>query len=232
MNLLGLIDEWISPDANLENFYNYVFNVETAIGAGLDVWGRIVNIGRIVDIPAGPYFGFGEAGDRVGFGQGPFYDGEPTTSSYSLTDAVYRQLIFAKAAYNITDGSIPAINAILMNLFPGRGNAYVFDGGQVNGSSRPFGFGEAGDRAPFGWGPFGDFYVPGVVTNMTMTYVFDFVLQPFEIAIVKSGALPKPTGVKASWIYQTGTFNPIDMVTLAGIPMLTLGGARMQVLGV
>ncbi len=34
-------------------------------------------------------------------------------------------LLLAKAALNITDASIPAINAILLNLF---GNGYVIDG--------------------------------------------------------------------------------------------------------
>jgi hypothetical protein len=36
-------------------------------------------------------------------------------------------LILAKAASNLTNGSIPAFNSILMNLFPNRGNIYVVD---------------------------------------------------------------------------------------------------------
>ncbi len=203
MQLLERIEEWLSQDANLEDFYNLIWNVDTAQGYGLDVWGRIVVIGRVLEIPTGPYFGFGEAGDRVGFDQGPFYNGQSTTSSFTLTDDVYRRLIMAKAAYNITDGSIPAINAILMNLFPDRGNAYVTDGGKINGD-RPFGFGEAGDRAPFDHGSFGDLYFTDSFSNMTMVYNFDFVLQPFEIAMVTTaGVLPKPVGVKASSHYYT-----------------------------
>lgn len=214
--LLESINEWLDPNANLENFYNFIWNVDIAIGAGLDVWGRIVNVKRTLTLTTTTdhydvFFGFGEAGDRTGFGQAPFYAGQPepvtstTTANFVLTDAAYRLLIFAKAAYNITDGSIPAINALLMNLFPDRGNAYVTDGGEINGPSRPFGFGEAGDRAPFGWGAFADDYAPSVpTTNMTMVYVFDFPLEPFEVAIVvNSGALPKPTGVKATSRYLT-----------------------------
>lgn len=213
MELLERIEEWLSPDLNFEDFYNYIWNVETASGAGLDVWGRIVNIGRVLTLTTSTdhydvFFGFGEAGDRTGFNQAPFYNGQPTsstskTANFILTDDVYRRLIFAKAAFNITDGSIQAINEILMYLFPNRGNAWVSDGGEANGPSRPFGFGEAGDRAPFGWGAFGDNYAPtGARTNMTMVYNFAFALQPFEIAMVSnSGVLPKPVGVKASADY-------------------------------
>ena len=196
--LLTSINEWIDPNANFEAFYEFVWNVNTAVGWGLDNWGRIVNISRVLPLETGgPYFGFGEAGDRVGFGQGPFWGGPTITENFTLTDDDYRILILAKAAYNITDGSVPAINQILLNLFPGRGNCYVTDG--ANGPvSLAFGFGEAGDRACFGGGPFCDLLGLGV-GNMTLTYVFEFPLQPFEVAMVMSGVLPKPTGVKAFW---------------------------------
>lgn len=212
MALLDSINEWISPDANLEAFFNCIWDIERqggAFGAGLDIWGRIVNVKRVLELTTevdhfNVFFGFAEAG-APGFGQAPFYNGGPitttssTTANFTLSDEAYRLLIFAKAAYNITNGSIGAINAILMNLFPGRGNAYVIDGGQIN-REVPFGFGEGGDYQPFGFGTFMDSV--DNVNNMTMVYVFDFVLQPFEIAIiVSSGALPKPTGVKATARY-------------------------------
>lgn len=199
MSLLTAINAWISPDANFEQFYNLVWNVDTAEGYGLDVWGRIVVIPRVLTLTDTKVFGFAEAGDRANFGGGPFYVGELVTENFTLTDPVYRQLILAKAAFNITDGSTPAINAIMMNLFPNRGNAYVIDG--ANGpADLYFGFAEAGDRACFGEGPFGDLR-PTSPANMTMTYVFDFALEPFEQAIVQSGVLPRPAGVSASAVY-------------------------------
>jgi hypothetical protein len=208
--LLESLNEWIDPNQNFENFYTLVWNVlnpdedvtSDAYTYGLNVWGRIVNIGRTLPLESGgPYFGFGEAGDRVGFGQGPFWGGPTITTNYTLSNPDYRRLILAKAAFNITNGSIPAINQILLNLFPGRGNAYVTDG--ANGPIGIwFGFGEAGDRVGFGQGPFGDNRVGAA--NMTLTYVFDFPLQPFEVAMVLSGVLPKPTGVKAFWSYTEG----------------------------
>lgn len=211
VSLLDAINQWISPDADFENFYQYVWNVLSGIipptspggitnDYGLDVWGRIVNIPRTVTLTSGQFFGFYEAGDRVGFGQGPFYNGVINTENFTLSNQAYLLLILAKAAFNITDGSIPAINALMMNLFPGRGNCWVQDGGGIPETFSPFGFYEAGDREPFGFGPFSDFR-GSYATNMTITYVFTFPLQPFEIAIVQSGVLPKPTGVSASWLF-------------------------------
>lgn len=127
MSLLAAINAWISPDANFENFYNQLWNIDTAEGYGLDVWGRIVVIPRIVTLTDTKVFGFAEAGDRANFGGGPFYTGTLATENFTLTDDVYRQFILAKAAFNITDGSIPAINAIVMNLFPNRGNCFSGD---------------------------------------------------------------------------------------------------------
>lgn len=116
---------------NLENLYDMVWNVLTATGWGLDVWGRIVGLesGRTLHIPGGAtYLGFNEAsGSWTGFGQGGFYTGSGTTDNYVLSDDDFRRLILAKAAGNISDGAIPSVNAILMRLFPLRGNAYIVD---------------------------------------------------------------------------------------------------------
>lgn len=79
------------------------------------------------------YFGFEEMGtaDADPFGQSPFYAGEPTTANFPLADDAFRQLILAKALANISDGSIPGINKILQLLFPGRGNCFVTDPGDM-----------------------------------------------------------------------------------------------------
>lgn len=199
--LITDLNEYIDPSVNLEAFYNLIWNLDTAVGYGLDVWGRIVGIGRVLTISTpDAYFGFDEAVDSAGFNQASFYSGQPTTHNYSLTDEAYRNLIYAKAAANITDCSIPAINTILRNLFPGRGNCYVTDGRNVPGIAY-FGFNEAQDTAGFNQASFVDF-APALPGNMTMVYVFNFTLEPYEIAIVtNSGVLPKPTGVLASASY-------------------------------
>lgn len=115
---------------NFDNFYDFVWNIQTAMGYGLDVLGRIVGVTRVVQVPGTPVgnFGFQEANSWVGFGQGVFFGGGSVTTNFVLNDADFRVLILAKAATNICDGSIPAINSILLGLFPGRGDVYVTDG--------------------------------------------------------------------------------------------------------
>ena len=83
----------------------------------------------MLNVATGSYFGFtgpsGTSGDP--YDQSPFYSGQVTTSNYALSDDGFRMLILAKAVANICNGSIPAINQILLMLFPGRGNCYVVD---------------------------------------------------------------------------------------------------------
>lgn len=166
--ILALIDffnDYANPGADFNAFYSRVMNIATAVGYGLDVWGRIVGVSRVVAVANFNYFGFEEAlpGSEP-FNQGAFYSGETLTQNFALADPDYRMLIFAKAASNISNGSIPSINQILLNLFPGLGNCYVTDG-----------------------------------ENMTMTYTFDFILTPVQLAVIsQSGVLPKPAGVSVS----------------------------------
>jgi hypothetical protein len=168
--LLSFIFQWIDPTEFFDGFYGDIWNVLTAQGYGLDVWGRIVGVNRNLDIGSGTYFGFNEGnadGDYDNFGPGgqsPFYAGENITTTFALTDETYRQLILAKAAYNICDGSIGAVNEIMMTLFGASGVCYMADLG-----------------------------------NMEIAYTFDFQPDPVQLAIIyQSGVLPKPVGVVAS----------------------------------
>jgi len=45
------IDFYIDPRADFDTFYSYVWNVETAVGFGLDIWGEIVNVSRNINVP-------------------------------------------------------------------------------------------------------------------------------------------------------------------------------------
>lgn len=173
VQLITNMNNYIDPTNNINAFYNLVWNIDTAVGHGLDIWGRIVGVSRILKVAAADYFGFeGPAGaSGVPWNQGIFYSGyAPLTENYALQDEPYRVLILAKALFNICDGTIPAINQILINLFgangplPVPGNSYVTDG-----------------------------------EDMTMTYTFGGVLNPVQTAIVyNSGVLPKPAGVLAT----------------------------------
>jgi hypothetical protein len=189
--MLDNMNGYLDPTANLLAFYNYVWNVNTAQGFGLDIWGRIVGVSRVVPIPgtAGS-FGFANSDsppDWQNFGTvtlpgvgGPFFGGQIVTGGYSLNDSSYRTLILAKAFANICATTAPSLNALLQNLFPGRGVAYTIDGGKSNTS----------------------------VGGMRMTYVFEFPLSNIELAILSfSGVLPHPAGVLVNvLVIPTGTF--------------------------
>ncbi|MGN8062813.1 DUF2612 domain-containing protein [Ralstonia sp. 22111] len=169
VQLIQNMDDYIDPSADIDAFYSLIWNVDTAVGIGLDIWGKIVGLenGRKLTIPVAEiHFGFSEAGtaSAAPFGQGTFYPGAETTQTYLLGDDAFRTLILVKALANICDGSIQSMNQLLQNLFAGRGRCYVNDLG-----------------------------------GMRMRYTFEFYLQPWEEAIVtQSGALPRPTGVLAS----------------------------------
>ena len=128
--LIRNMNEYIDPRTNFDDFYDFVWNVETAQGFGLDIWGRIVNIGRELLIPLSPYyFGFNEANPTAyPFGEQPFYDPTSTaTQTVRLADDAYRRLILVKALANISATNAPTINQLLQNLFAGRGRCYAND---------------------------------------------------------------------------------------------------------
>ena len=172
MQLITNFNTYIDPEANINAFYNMLWTVNTAVGYGLDVWGRIVGVGRVLQIATSDYFGMEGPNGASGlpFDQAIFYSGEPLTANYALLDDPYRTLILAKALFNISDGTISSINQILINLFgptgllPVAGNSYCTDG-----------------------------------LNMTITYTFGSTLNHVQEAIVyQSGVLPRPAGVAAT----------------------------------
>ena len=129
LQLIYNMADYLDPTANFDAFYNLIWNVDTAQGYGLDVWGRIVGVSRVLQLPVNEdFFGFDPASDAFPFNEGIFYGGGVTTNNFALSDTAYRKLILAKALANISDGSIPSINQILINLFSEYGNCYVTDG--------------------------------------------------------------------------------------------------------
>lgn len=126
--LIGSFQQWTDQTTNYQNLYDLIWNVATAQGYGLDVWGRIVGVVRTVGVIGLPYWGFQEQNPTTWtFNQGIFYSGTISAPQYYLTDSSFRQLIFAKAMSNISNGSAQSINAILRAMFPGRGNTWVSD---------------------------------------------------------------------------------------------------------
>ena len=177
VRIVSLIESWfqcIDQTQNFDAFFDNIWNVLTAKGYGLDIWGAIVGVNRNIQVFSGvTYFGFEQGAVWDNFGPGgtkPFYTGEPVTSNYTFTDQAYRQLILAKALANICSGSIPALNTILLALF---------------GPGNPF-------------GPGGECYVTNG-QDMTMTFTFKFNLTPLQQSIIyQSGVLPIPGGITAT----------------------------------
>lgn len=129
MQLIQNLDTYFDQTQNIENFFDVMWNIDTATGTALDIWGRVVGVQRVIPISVGKYFGFLEqASSSVSnFEHSSFYSGQPLTNNYALSDASFRLLILAKAAFNLTDCSTKNINRLLLSLFPNRGACYVID---------------------------------------------------------------------------------------------------------
>lgn len=128
--LVRNMNTYLDPRADFDSFFDYVWNVDTAQGFGLDIWGRIINIRRELQIPNAPvYFGFKDAlPGSYPFDEAPFYDGTPpATQTYKLADDAYRKLILTKALANIASSNAPSLNQLLQNMFADRGRCYVND---------------------------------------------------------------------------------------------------------
>ena len=124
LKLMAFFSEWLDPASRFDQFYTDLWDISTAKSHGLDVWGRILGVTRILEVPTGAYLGFEQEDQAKPFGFGILYRGGRSTDSAALTDAAFRLLLFAKAALNITNGSVPATNQILRSLF---GGGYVRD---------------------------------------------------------------------------------------------------------
>jgi len=167
-SLIETFNDALDLDDFTEEFITSVWDISTADTYGLDVWGKIVGVSRLLNVETtSSYFGFDEAFTSTTntspkpFGEAPFYEGSSQTQTYRLSNDAYRVLIMAKAMSNITDCSIPNINRLLNYLFGAKGQVFVA--------------------------------ITGV---MSIRYVFLFELSDVERAIIlNSNAITKPAGV-------------------------------------
>lgn len=181
LQLCNNLNQYIDQSANFANFFNFVWNVDTAVGFGLDIWGKIVGVSRLLQIPnSTQYVGFYQPSESqpaqdwtpAGSSQPPynnppvggaFYTGHNATEAYLLPDDAYRQLILAKAFANICTTTAPAINQILQNLY-GQGTAFVLNTGP-----------------------------------MAISYNLTFTPTAIQLAILEqSGVIPTPPGVSVT----------------------------------
>lgn len=130
-HILSLVENYrvrLSPEADILKFYTNIFNIDTAQGIGLDIWGRILGIPREIEVEIPPEnFGFYE-GDFWGFGDNdtekennyPLWTGKDNRQLITLLDGVYRDVLLWKAFSNVASADAFTLNQILQGLFPGQ----------------------------------------------------------------------------------------------------------------
>jgi Protein of unknown function (DUF2612) len=99
VSLISSFNAAMDPTANIEAFLQYIWNVRSAVGYGLDVWGTIVDVLRVV----------------------------PSSPPLTLADSDYQTLILVKAAANIGNVTIPTLNKLFREIFSGSGLVFVQD---------------------------------------------------------------------------------------------------------
>lgn len=181
--LLDDFDQWSNARAFSDQFLSYVWDISTAVGFGLDIWGRILGQSRYIQVDQTP-------GDNMGFdahpttgqtnwkpwNQAPFYGGSAAgTVAFALSDDYYRKLLLVKAAANIASCDVPSLNALMRSMFGDRGRCYV-------GYDLDF--------------------------PMHIGYHFEFMPTNVERTIIESGLFPIPAGMTVEYIYQTITYTP------------------------
>jgi Protein of unknown function (DUF2612) len=135
--IVEMITSWnqaLDPRKDIKLFYDNVWNIDTAISYGLDLWGRILGVSRLLYIPNAqlPFFGF-RYSNGLPFNQATFYT-DPGTHAYSLSDSQYRILLLAKAYSNICGSSAKVINTILKQIFGSSGKCCTVDNGDMTAS--------------------------------------------------------------------------------------------------
>lgn len=124
--LITAFSQWLNPNSNIQAFYWLVWNLYSAVGFGLNIWGRILQVSRYLQIPnVNQYFGF-EGSNGAPFNLAPFYAGGSTSSLYELSDTTYLTLLIAKAFANLCRAAIPVLNQLAQMVF-GTGQMCVLD---------------------------------------------------------------------------------------------------------
>lgn len=126
VELVNIFADTLLPGTDITLFFRDVFDIMTARGWGLDNWGRILGIGRVLQVADDQVFGF-MGSELLPFDQGTFYAGG-VTQAYPLTDPAYRELLLIKALANISSADAATLNLLMSKLFPGQ-KAYVLEVG-------------------------------------------------------------------------------------------------------
>lgn len=113
-----------TPDESL--FYHSVVNILTAREWGLENWGRILVLPRLLYVQDEEVFGFAGSGLQP-FNRGTFYN-DGAMSAYLMPDKIYRAALFFKALANISSCDAATLNTLMALLFT-EGRVYVVETG-------------------------------------------------------------------------------------------------------
>lgn len=109
----------------LQDWYNVVFNLKTATGYGLDIWGLILNQSRLF------YYTDPDSGTT----ESVYLKGSQTVDGVQYSEEqieeIYRQVLFLKAMANITNATLASLNQMLQFYYQGRGRVYVIEYGTM-----------------------------------------------------------------------------------------------------
>lgn len=138
LSIIETINNAIDPRFTIDEFYKVLWDLRTATGWGLDIWGRIVGVSRNVQMsdPDADAFGFKTTPASpkfTPFDNAPFSAAGSKFSSYRLLDPQYKELIIIKAASNILYATAPNINQYLKSIF-GDQRAYYYITGHMTAS--------------------------------------------------------------------------------------------------
>lgn len=163
---------------DVEAFRHDYFDIDTCLTNGLDNWGRILELSRVISISIATngVFGFGiqadypipEDGYPQNLNNGFFYNSayEDTPTQYTMSDYEYRIALKFRYAALTTNLSMKAINTIMNNLLTGLDSSYKCIVIQT-----------------------------GI---MELTYKFNFILTNWQRALFNNRSiLPVPAGVTA-----------------------------------
>lgn len=116
-----------NQEAFWSNWYNDVFNLETANDFGLSVWSIILNIPLVsaegTDEPGKPVWGFGEF--HKNFNNGNF--SKAAGRVINLSTEQKRIVLKLRYFQLVNRGTVPEINQFLKKLFQDSGSVYVID---------------------------------------------------------------------------------------------------------
>lgn len=127
-SLLTQKQEWWTENqtAFWENWYNDVFNLQTANDFGLAVWSFILNLPLFINIlPITPKISWGFGQYRKNFNNGNF---ARTQGGIVLTTEQKRLVLRLRYFQLITRGAAPEVNAFLKIVFVDYGDVYMLDG--------------------------------------------------------------------------------------------------------